>query len=83
MDAVTRIEEMEARMDRVRAALDAVEAARESMRALTEYYEEGQWLRDYELDEAGKLPPELKRGVLSEDGLYDLICDWERTIYEK
>lgn len=80
MDAVKRITEMEAHMDRVRAVLDAVEAVREPMRILAEYYEGGQWLRDYELDEAGRLPSDLKRGVLSEDGLYNLICDWEQTI---
>ena len=80
MDAVKRIMEMEAHMDRVRAALEAVEAARESVRILSAYYEGGQWLRDYELDEAGKLPPELKRGVLSEDGLWNLISDWEQII---
>ena len=80
MDAVKRIMEMETHMDRVRAALDAVEAARESVRILTEYYESGQWLRDYEADEAGAFPEGLKRGVLSEDGLYNLINDWGETV---
>ena len=40
---------------------------------LGRYCESGQWLTDYQLDEAGLLPPELKRGVLSQDGLYDLL----------
>lgn len=40
---------------------------------LDRYCESGQWLADYQLDEAGLLPPELKRGVLSQDGLYDLL----------
>ena len=80
MDAVKRITEMEAHMDRVRAALEAVEAARESVRILAEYYEGGQWLRDYELDEAGKLPQDLKRGILSEDGLWNVLRDWEQAI---
>lgn len=80
MNAIERITQMEQHMDTVRAALDALEAARESMGILTAYYEGGQWRRDYELDEAGKLPRDLKRGVLSEDGLYNLICDWEQTI---
>ena len=31
-----------------------------SLQALTQYYESGQWLRDYELDEKGLLPPNLK-----------------------
>ena len=28
---------------------------------------------DYEADERGELPPDLKRGVLSQDALYDLL----------
>ncbi|MBQ8827446.1 MAG: DUF4298 domain-containing protein [Oscillospiraceae bacterium] len=42
---------------------------------LTEYYEGGQWLADYESDERGELPSDLKRGVLSQDGLYNLLED--------
>lgn len=80
MDAMERIVRMEAHMDTVRAALDAVEAAREPLRILGEYYESGLWLRDYERDEAGQLPPGLKRGVLSQDGLYNLFNDWDRII---
>ena len=30
-------------------------------------------MKDYEADEAGKLPADLKRGVLSEDALFDLL----------
>ena len=50
---------------------------------LIDYYENGQWLRDYECDERGELPTALKRGVLSEDGVYNLISDIEemREIY--
>ena len=46
---------------------------REALRLLEDYYESGQWLVDYEADEAGTYPPELKRGVLSQDGLYELL----------
>ena len=35
----------------------------------------GQWLKDFEADEKGKLPANLKRGVLSEDGLYNLLAE--------
>ena len=41
---------------------------------LCAYYDGGQWLSDYELDEKGMLPRDLKRGVLSQDGVYDLLC---------
>ena len=40
---------------------------------LVEYYDNGEWMHDYELDEAGLFPSDLKRGVLSEDGVYNLL----------
>ena len=43
------------------------------MRILVDYYESPDWMNDYELDEAGLLPCDLKRGVLSEDGVYNLL----------
>ena len=66
MDIIRRIEYMEALYDR---ALQTGQVPRE----LIDYYESGQWLRDYEADERGELPVTLKRGVLSQDGLWDLL----------
>jgi len=40
---------------------------------LEAYYTGHLWKRDYADDEAGKLPGDLKKGVLSEDGIYDLL----------
>ena len=54
-------------------ALDGYEEAREALDRLTEYYESPLWREDFEADEAGLLPPDLKRGVLGEDGLWDLL----------
>ena len=42
-------------------------------RILEEYYTSAKWREDYEADEAGQLSPDLKRGVLSQDGVYDLL----------
>ena len=44
---------------------------------LTSYYESGQWLKDFEADERGELPKSLKRGVLSEDGVYNLLSEFK------
>ena len=44
---------------------------------LTSYYESGQWLKDFEADERGELPKDLKRGVLSEDGVYNLLSEFK------
>lgn len=46
----------------------------ENVKKLSDYYA-GEWLSDYELDEKGLLPKKLKRGVLSEDGLYNLLSE--------
>ena len=39
---------------------------------LSAYYRSDAWKRDFAADEAGLLPKDLKRGVLSEDGIYAL-----------
>ena len=66
MDIIERITHMEALFDR------AVET-RIISAELRDYYSGGQWLRDYEADERGELPEDLKRGVLSQDGLWNLL----------
>lgn len=67
MDTIRRIEYMESLYDMARVT-------GQIPRELREYYENGQWLRDYEADERGELPATLKRGVLSQDGLWDLLA---------
>lgn len=79
--AVERITEMERIFD-ILTAYKSSEARHSAVfcalrRRLLRYYEGGQWLRDYQLDEAGLLPCGLKRGVLSQDGVYDLLTESE------
>ena len=45
----------------------------DALRELSDYYGSDAWKRDLASDEAGLFPKELKRGVLSEDGLYNLL----------
>ena len=40
---------------------------------LEAFYVNGKWLKAYTLDEQGRLPKDLKRGILSQDGVYDLL----------
>lgn len=56
-------------------ALRRYKKARSSIEALKAYYESGEWIKDFEADEKGLLPNDLKRGVLSEDGLWNLLTD--------
>ena len=39
------------------------------------YYGSDRWHADRALEERGALPDDLKRGVLSEDAVYDLITE--------
>ncbi|MBQ1684426.1 MAG: DUF4298 domain-containing protein [Clostridia bacterium] len=80
MNRITRIKQMEECLDRsseavkkLSEALDGYKQAQASLRRLTEYYGGALWMQDLEADEAGKLPSDLKRGVLSEDAVYDLM----------
>lgn len=68
LDRIERVEEYERLFDEVRACPDA-----EKLRLLDAYYTSGAWREDYEADERGEFPPDLKRGVLSQDALYDLL----------
>ena len=56
-------------------AVDEYEDFKSELDALRDYMDSGQWKDDYEADEAGQIPSDLKRGVLSEDGLYNLLHD--------
>ena len=64
-----------AAVKRLEAALDKWEDAQEAIEALEEYYGSDLWKQDLADDEAGRLPADLKRGVLSEDGIWNLLTD--------
>ena len=79
-EATERVRQMEQRFDMLQNVMNTNPDAllgdvsiREMLESLIEYYENGQWLRDYELDETGLLPQDLKRGVLAQDAVYDFL----------
>ena len=75
---IQRIEQMEKIFDKVQNGIAENNVSIEEMvLELKLYYESGLWLSDYEADERGELPVGLKRGVLSQDGLYNLLCEWD------
>ena len=47
------------------------------MNELVSYYTSAEWKQDLEADEAGLLPQKLPRGVLSEDGIYNLLEEYK------
>ena len=74
-------------MEEPMISLETYEKVQEAIAVLSEYYGSKEWKQDYADDEAGLLPKDLKRGVLSEDGLWNLLSDWQevktRTITHK
>lgn len=77
---IERIKQMEQRFNKalavvhgVRTSPEMLEAIKEDVAILDAYYGSGEWRQDFADDEAGLLPKELKRGVLSEDGLWNLL----------
>ena len=85
MDRTDRIKEMEARFDTALGAAAALDKAIENfentfpqIEELIEYYQSELWYEDFEADMNGMLPQDLKRGILSEDGIYNLLTDYQR-----
>lgn len=64
-----------AAVKRLEAALDRYESVRQAIAALDEYYGSDLWRQDLADDEAGLLPENLKRGVLSQDAIWNLLAD--------
>ena len=60
---------------RTRGLYSASKTLRDKLNELKSYYQNGLWIQDYESDERGELPRGLKRGVLSQDALYNFLSD--------
>ena len=81
-DIINRIENMEAVFDFLQRMVAEKSFSvckqdwfRIHLNNLLDYYENGLWLADYELDEKGMIPSDLKRGILSQDGFYNFLTD--------
>lgn len=64
-----------AAVKRLEAALDRYESVQQAIATLDEYYGSDLWRQDLADDEAGLLPENLKRGVLSQDAIWNLLAD--------
>ena len=85
---VERIKWMEQRFNKALAAIkdgsaDSLKAIKEDVAELSKYYGSELWKLDFAADETGNLPPDLKRGVLSEDGIWNLLEDYRKIQKKK
>ena len=74
------IYEMESILDIAMQKMDALEKKiaeykdfQTEIEKLEKYYTSQQWKDDYAMDEAGIFPEKLKRGVLSQDGIWNML----------
>ena len=77
---IRRINQVEEILDTANQKMDALEKSIADLKAyqaeikkLEAYYASPQWKEDFAMDEEGKLPKNLKRGVLSEDDIYNVL----------
>ena len=87
MTRIERITHMESLLDKSTEVINRLEQALKDFAALQPdiaeleaYYTSPQWRKDFEADEAGKLPKDLKRGVLSEDGIWNVLNEYKRLM---
>ena len=73
---------MESILDEALRKMDNAEEAPQELleyqteiKKLDEYYSDQDWKDDFALDEDGLLPKDLKRGVLSEDAIWNLLSN--------
>lgn len=81
-EQIIRIEKLEEAFNqsnlaikKLQTALQEYETVQASIKELKEYYYSDLWLQDYDDDRDGKLPADLKRGILSEDAIDALLLD--------
>lgn len=78
-DVINRINEMEIIFDRLQDNIEYKDEIwyKDLLNYLITYYQSDLWKYDYQMDELGLLPSNLKRGILSEDGIYNFITSIE------
>ena len=72
----TVLDEAKVAVGELTAALENYDKVKDKIEELVSYYESPLWMKDYRDDEEGKLPKDLKRVVLSEDAVYNLLSDY-------
>lgn len=71
----TILDEHQQKLEELNGLLDFFEKHQEEYEKLIAYYYSEQRTQDLEDDENHLIPDDLKRGVLSEDGIYNFLLD--------
>ena len=79
-EQIARIAHMEQILNKAEEAIRILLELRPQIEELSAYYGSKDWFADYDADRAGLLPPDLKRGVLSEDAVYNLLAQYRNLL---
>ena len=89
MTSIERIQKMEGILDDSISIIDEIHALSEKvdendkqLNELLGYYSSEVRFKDIEDDEKGLLPADLKRGVLSEDGIWNMLENYRSAAIE-
>ena len=85
MEQIERIQKYEKIMREAEELLhqspgEHADLLRQKIEELEAYYSDEDWKKDFSDDEAGLLPQDLQRGVLSEDGIFNLLERYKETL---
>ena len=90
MNRIERIQSMEALLNEtsdavvnLANALEDYAKIQEKIHKLSRYYGSDGWYDDVAADEKGRLPDDLARGVLSEDGIYNALEAYREWLAER
>lgn len=82
MDQIERIKHMEKNLNASIEAVSNLQKALEQyinttkqLEEVSKYYGSKEWFKDFEDDRKDKIPKDLNRGVLSEDGIHTMLID--------
>ena len=68
-----RLREVENAVKQAEMGVDMLLDQWKNICTLNDYLDSGDWKSDFEADERGEIPTDYPRGVLSEDGLYNVL----------
>lgn len=68
--------ELAENMEDLEELLKTLQETQQTATALSEYYSSSNWMLDKDFSESERFPESRTSGVLSEDGLYNLLGDY-------
>lgn len=70
-----RLNMSEELLERADSVLSELDSKLGEIKKLTDYYGSEEWFSDLEAFERGELQSDIRCGVLSEDLVYDIVCE--------